>query len=85
MRLICRSLLLASAALLVAGCGKEPSGPAARPPIDVTTLTVTPRDTPVSIEFVGQTQSSREVEIRARVEGFLEKRLYKEGELVQEG
>src|SRR5208282_3186989 len=34
---------------------------------------------------VGQTESSREVEIRARVEGFLEKRLYKEGELVQEG
>jgi multidrug efflux pump subunit AcrA (membrane-fusion protein) len=82
---IWRSLLLVSAVTLVTGCGKETAGPAGRPPVDVTTIIVAQRDTPVSIEFVGQTQSSREVEIRARVEGFLEKRLYKEGELVQAG
>jgi len=70
---------------LVTGCGKDAATPAGRPPLDVTTIVVTQRDTPVSIEFVGQTQSSREVEIRARVEGFLDKRLYKEGDLVHEG
>ncbi|WP_317851052.1 efflux RND transporter periplasmic adaptor subunit [Pseudomonas sp. A-RE-19] len=48
-------------------------------------MTVTARDTPVSFEFVAQTQSSREVEIRARVAGFLEKRLYTEGDLVKAG
>jgi len=48
-------------------------------------MTVTARDTPVVFEFVAQTQSSREVEIRARVAGFLEKRLYTEGELVKAG
>ncbi|WP_408733483.1 efflux RND transporter periplasmic adaptor subunit [Pseudomonas sp. LS1212] len=48
-------------------------------------MTVTARDTPVTFEFVAQTQSSREVEIRARVAGFLEKRLYTEGELVKAG
>lgn len=75
-------VLLASVAL-VTGCGKEAAAPA-RPPVEVTTIIIAPRDTPVSYEFVGQTQSSREVEIRARVDGFLDKRLYKEGDLVRE-
>jgi membrane fusion protein (multidrug efflux system) len=48
-------------------------------------MTVTARTTPVTFEFVAQTQSSREVEIRARVAGFLEKRLYTEGDLVKAG
>ena len=72
--------------LTLAGCGKEEAkAPPQRPPLDVTAVTVTARDTPVTFEFVGQTQSSREVEIRARVDGFLEKRLYVEGDLVRAG
>jgi membrane fusion protein, multidrug efflux system len=75
-------LLLAFAA----GCSKEEAkAPPQRPPVDVTVVTVTARDTPVTFEFVGQTQSSREVEIRARIDGFLEKRLYVEGDLVRAG
>ncbi|WP_256660560.1 efflux RND transporter periplasmic adaptor subunit [Pseudomonas sp. G(2018)] len=69
---------------LLAGCGKEPVSPARKPP-DVTVMTVTARDTPVTFEFVAQTQSSREVEIRARVAGFLDRRLYTEGDLVKAG
>lgn len=69
---------------LVSGCGKEPVTLARQAP-DVTVMTVTARDTPVTFEFVAQTQSSREVEIRARVAGFLEKRLYTEGDLVKSG
>lgn len=69
---------------LVAGCGKEPPTLASQAP-DVTVMTVTARTTPVTFEFVAQTQSSREVEIRARVAGFLEKRLYTEGDLVKSG
>jgi membrane fusion protein (multidrug efflux system) len=53
--------------------------------MEVTTVTVSPSDTPVQLEFVAETESSRQVEIRARVEGFLEKRLYTEGELVKAG
>jgi membrane fusion protein (multidrug efflux system) len=52
---------------------------------EVTVIKTEPRDTPVFIEFVGKTVSSRRVEIRSRVEGFLEKRLYTEGTMVQEG
>lgn len=69
---------------LLAGCGKESTAPARKPP-DVTVMTVTARDTPVTFEFVAQTESSREVEIRARVAGFLDKRLYTEGDLVKTG
>ena len=76
--------LVAGILSLLCGCGKEPVS-SARPPTDVTVMTVTARDTPVVFEFVAQTQSSREVEIRARVAGFLEKRLYTEGELVKAG
>jgi membrane fusion protein (multidrug efflux system) len=75
---------LASGLLLAAGCSKEAPPPAARV-ADVTALTIIPRDAPVVYEFVGQTQSSREVEIRARVDGFLEKRVYTEGNLVKAG
>jgi membrane fusion protein (multidrug efflux system) len=51
----------------------------------VTAITIEPRDTPIELEFVAETRSSRHVEIRARVAGFLEKRLYTEGDLVQPG
>ncbi|UVJ45392.1 efflux RND transporter periplasmic adaptor subunit [Pseudomonas sp. LS1212] len=75
---------VAGALALLVGCGEEPATLARQVP-DVTVMTVTARDTPVTFEFVAQTQSSREVEIRARVAGFLEKRLYTEGELVKAG
>ena len=39
----------------------------------------------VTFEFVGQTESSQQVEIRARVNGFLEKRVYAEGTFVKPG
>jgi membrane fusion protein (multidrug efflux system) len=36
-------------------------------------------------DFLGRVQAADKVELRARVEGFLEKRLFTEGELVKEG
>jgi membrane fusion protein (multidrug efflux system) len=78
-------LLLLIAAGLLAGCGKEEPKSAARPAAEVTVMTVTPRDTPVSYEYVGQTQSSHQVQIRARVNGFLDKRVYTEGSMVKTG
>lgn len=76
--------LVMAAALVSAGCGQKDVPPPARV-IDVTAITIAARDTPAIFEFVGQTQSSREVEIRARVDGFLERRMYTEGSLVQAG
>jgi len=74
-------LLLAG---LVAACSKEAPPPRSNV-VDVTAVTVQPQDTPAIYEFVGQTQSSREVEIRARVDGFLERRVYTEGMPVKAG
>lgn len=69
---------------LVAGCGKKEVVQAPPAP-EVTVMTVTPRDTPVQFEFTAQTESSREVQIRARVDGFLDRRTYVEGALVKTG
>ncbi len=43
------------------------------------------RDVPVYGEFVGRTDAKETVEIRARVEGFLKKRLFEEGSIVKAG
>ncbi|MBB5465212.1 membrane fusion protein (multidrug efflux system) [Paraburkholderia sp. CI2] len=69
---------------LLASCKKAPPPPVVAAP-EVTVMTVTQQDTPVDFEFTAQTQSSREVEIRARVDGFLDKRMYTEGALVKAG
>jgi membrane fusion protein (multidrug efflux system) len=53
--------------------------------VDAAVMTTAAHDTPVTTEFVGQTQSSRQVEIRARVDGFLDKRVYTEGGMVKAG
>jgi len=74
----------AASLVLLAACEK-PANEAPREPIAVTVMTVVQRDTPVQFEFTAQTQSSREVEIRARVDGFLDKRTYVEGDLVSAG
>jgi len=72
-------------ALLVAGCKTEKTTMAPIQTIEVTAVKVEPHDVPITFEWVGQAESSRQVEIRARVDGILEKRVYKEGAIVQEG
>jgi membrane fusion protein (multidrug efflux system) len=69
---------------LLAGCKKEQPKPQAPPP-EVSVIKIEPRDVPVNFEYVAQTQSSQQVEIRARVSGFLDKRTYTEGAIVKEG
>ena len=71
--------------LLVVGCKKEKTSVAPIQTIEVTAVKVEPRDVPITFEWIAQTESSRQVDIRARVEGILEKRVYKEGAIVQEG
>jgi len=71
-------------ALFQAGCKKEQAAVQPQPPV-VTAEEVVPRDVPVNFEFVAQTQSSHLVNIQARVTGFLDKRVYTEGEIVKEG
>jgi len=51
----------------------------------VTVIKATTRAVPIVLEAVGQAEGSRDVEIRARVSGILEKRLYDEGATVSAG
>jgi membrane fusion protein (multidrug efflux system) len=77
--------LLAAAALL-SGCNPASSQPqGGMPPPEVTTVTVQPQAVPATFEYVGQTLGSREVEVRARVTGIIQKRNYREGATVKEG
>lgn len=72
------------AAALIAGCSKEKPA-AERPAPQVGVLAVAPGTIPYTVTFVAQTESSRQVEIVARVSGFLDKIAYQEGDLVKEG
>jgi membrane fusion protein (multidrug efflux system) len=79
-------LLAAALGLFVlTSCQDPPKPTTTRPPIEVTTVTVEPKDIPAELEFVGKTESSRKVQIHARVEGFLDRRIYQEGTIVKAG
>ncbi|MBL8249681.1 MAG: efflux RND transporter periplasmic adaptor subunit [Candidatus Competibacter sp.] len=56
-----------------------------RPPTPVTVVEIKLENTPATFEFTGKTASSRQVEINARVEGYLEKIAYVEGSLIKTG
>jgi membrane fusion protein (multidrug efflux system) len=72
----------------LAACGKStPEATAPKPPpaVQARIVQVQPQRVPVRIEVVGQVEGSKEVEVRARVAGILQKRLYTEGEVVAAG
>lgn len=78
-------LLVAAVVLAAAaGCGKKQTPPPPPPP-EVKAAKVLQRDVPVYAEVIGQTRGSREVEITARVEGFLESVSFQEGSRVSKG
>jgi membrane fusion protein, multidrug efflux system len=79
-----RSLLAAAALLALAACGKA-EAPPQRPAPVVSVLALKAQTIPMSPTFVAQTESSRQVDIVARVSGYLDKIAYREGELVKEG
>lgn len=81
-------------ALMLAGCGKtETSAPAgaastgasARPPAEVGVITVSSGDVGLVTELPGRLEASRTAQVRARVAGILQKRLFREGSDVKAG
>ena len=69
---------------IAGGCEEKKEAPPPPPP-DVKVSQVLQRDVPVYIEAIGETRGNTEIEIRARVEGFIESVDYKEGQLVKKG
>jgi membrane fusion protein (multidrug efflux system) len=82
--LVSRAVLVAIAIVLANGCSKE-SPPPPRPAPEVSVMTVEPRSIPYTPVYVAQTESSRQVNIVARVSGFLDSIAYQEGELIKQG
>lgn len=83
-----RAITALSLTLVVAACGQsqqQAGGFHGMPPADVTTVKLEPKTLPATFEYVGQTTGSKEVEVRARVTGILEKKLFQEGAWVKAG
>lgn len=74
--------------LFVAGCKEQGGSKAAAsppPPPTVEFVTVAPQTIPIEYAFVGMTEASKVVEIRARVSGFLLARGFDEGKPIHAG
>jgi membrane fusion protein (multidrug efflux system) len=86
-----RNLLLALGALVLAVASAACSGKSAKheaaapPPPSVIVAEVSQRTVPIYSEFVGQTIADETVELRARVEGTLQKVYFREGSAVRKG
>ncbi|MGH7872096.1 MAG: efflux RND transporter periplasmic adaptor subunit [Candidatus Binatia bacterium] len=65
------------------GCSKKEAPPP--PPPEVQVAEVVQKDVPIYIELVGATLGSEDVEIRARVEGYLASVNFSEGSFVKKG
>ncbi|MBW1869253.1 MAG: efflux RND transporter periplasmic adaptor subunit [Deltaproteobacteria bacterium] len=78
-------MLLCLVFLLPGGCKKKQKAPPASAPPEVTITEVVLKTVPVRINYVSTTESVMKEEIRARVEGFLEERRFKEGDDIKKG
>jgi RND family efflux transporter MFP subunit len=80
----CRLIALAGTALVLAGC--QPKNQfVAPPPPQVTVAQAIEKPVADSIEFVGRTEATGTVDLRARVNGYLEKVLFEDGATVKAG
>lgn len=80
------TLLPFSAGLLLTGCGGESNqGNNGMPPMPVTAMVVSASDVEVIGEYPARVRGVRQIEVRARVSGILEQRMFAEGERVEEG
>src|SRR5438132_5964569 len=81
-------LALFTMALLTA-CGKDDAASraaaAAPAAVPVHIAKVEPKRVPIRFDIVGQVEGSKQVEVRARVSGILQKQFYREGDPVKEG
>jgi membrane fusion protein, multidrug efflux system len=73
------------ALLLLAGCGKQPEQAAAPPAPAVTVAQPTQRTVTDWDEFTGRFDAVEQVQIRARVTGFVTKVAFKDGAIVKAG
>ena len=71
------------AALTLVGCGDQPQQQGGALPVDV--YVVTTENVPVISHLTGRANPTRKAEVRPQVTGILQKRLFEEGSVVQQG
>lgn len=88
----CLSLLLLAALVCLSGCGDQDAAkkqaeakPAEPPAVLVQAKKPVVADVPVYGEYVGRVAAKENIEVRARVEGYLKERNFTEGALVKKG
>lgn len=84
------TLVAAVLALALVACSGEQKaaqgpGAAAPPPPEVGVVTVTTQTAPLTTELPGRVEASRVAQVRARVTGIVQKRLFREGSDVKVG
>jgi membrane fusion protein, multidrug efflux system len=73
-------------ALLLSGCDTaQEQAKAESPPPGVTVVAVAEDKITPTVTFTGRVQAQDKVDLRARIDGFLEKRLFNEGQDVKKG
>src|SRR5215831_11217092 len=77
-------LLLCFSMLPVARSQTKP-GPPSAPPPTVSVIEVSPKAFPLYTEYTGTTDSQDTVEIRARVDGYIDKKLFQGGQVIKAG
>jgi membrane fusion protein (multidrug efflux system) len=78
-----RTVVLALATLLLASCDKPKQAAAPPPPPAVGVRAAAMKGVNQTFQFVGRIKAVNKVDVRARVEGFLEKVLFREGQMVK--
>jgi membrane fusion protein (multidrug efflux system) len=76
------------ALILLAACNRQPAQPAGGtglPPVEVRAITIEPQDAANIVTLPGRVQAVRTAEVRARVDGVVQRLLYTEGSDVKEG
>src|SRR5690554_740711 len=74
--------------LILAGCSSDDQAQEAgggMPPAAVVIEEAVATDVSVRQDYAGRARGAREVEVRSRISGILEERLYDEGQMVREG
>ena len=84
-RTLCLVLLLGLLLTAVTFASDSPSDPRDGPPPIVTVAAVTEQDVNPPAEYIGHVEAVQVVDLRARVEGFLEQVRFKEGSNVHSG
>jgi membrane fusion protein, multidrug efflux system len=81
-----RAILVGLALVALTACGQQnQQSEAPPPPPAVAVVAVIKQDIKPQVTFSGRVTARDKVEVRARVEGFLQKRLFTEGQDVKEG